>query len=126
MFILFLLSTAGIIGISVSCAVVVVILLIWLIIFLNKGKKIKESEDKVHNEINSTTDNLINLLGGKDNIQDIKVSGSRVKVILNDSSKLDKNAILNIYSSVLFMEKQVLFIIGSLSEEFASKLKEKL
>ncbi len=91
-----------------------------------KKHKIKKSEQKVTQQINDSTTGLILALGGKDNIKTVEVMGSRVRVLLNDYEKINREEVLKLHDSVLFMNDKVTFVVGSLSQEFAAKLNEHL
>lgn len=112
----------------ICLGVTVLVLLILgaiLIVTILKKKKIKDSENKVNQQIDTSTDSLVLALGGKDNIKKIEAVGSRVKVAVIDFTKVNQEEVKTLHSSVLFMGEQVYFVIGSLSQQFATKLIEK-
>lgn len=120
----FLLSRNEVIIISlcVSFGVVILITLITLFLHLHKKYKIKKSDQSINEKIHSEADQLIQALGGKDNIKEVKVMGSRVRVTLHDFSKANRDQILTLHNSVLFMNDKITFVIGTFSEHFAKSL----
>lgn len=112
--------------------ILIIILVCVLVIFgviiavlkLNKNKKIKESNSLADSKVKTAAINLVDCFGGKNNIKDIKTSGSRVSIIVDDISKINKEKIDSELSSVMYMGNKIVFIIGSKSEEFSSLLKE--
>ena len=51
--------------------------------------------------------------------------GSRVTVLIKDIEKVNKEEIQKQFDSVMFMGNKIVFVIGSMSEEFSALLKEK-
>lgn len=81
----------------------------------------KESKKNKDKNINSTYDEIILNLGGKENIVEMTARGSRLSIVLNDNSLLNIDALKNIgVEGVIVMTSKVTLVIG----EDALKLKE--
>ena len=81
-------------------------------------KASKKNKDK---NINSTYDEIILNLGGKENIVEMTARGSRLSIVLKDNSLLNIDALKNIgVEGVIVMTSKVTLVIG----EDALKLKE--
>lgn len=100
------------------------LILIFLFIFFILKNNSKKKAQALEKEVKQSATALYDKFGGKDNILEIKNSGSRVVVTLNDISKADKKEIQNIFESVLFMGNKIVFVIGSKSEEFKNILED--
>ena len=81
----------------------------------------KESKKNKDKNINSTYDEIILNLGGKENIVEMTARGSRLNIVLKDNSLLNIDALKNIgVEGVIVMTSKVTLVIG----EDALKLKE--
>ena len=81
----------------------------------------KESKKNKDKNINSTYDEIILNLGGKENIVEMTARGSRLSIVLKDNSLLNSDALKNIgVEGVIVMTSKVTLVIG----EDALKLKE--
>ena len=81
----------------------------------------KESKKNKDKNINSTCDEIILNLGGKENIVEMTARGSRLSIVLKDNSLLNIDALKNIgVEGVIVMTSKVTLVIG----EDALKLKE--
>ena len=81
----------------------------------------KESKKYKDKNINSTYDEIILNLGGKENIVEMTARGSRLSIVLKDNSLLNIDALKNIgVEGVIVMTSKVTLVIG----EDALKLKE--
>lgn len=101
-------------------------LIVFLIVKITHHIKVKNSEKAVDQKIESTASLLSTSFGGKDNIKEITTRGSRVTVLLNDPSKVDKQTIDKNLSSVMYMGNKIVFIIGEKSEDFEKMLSENI
>ncbi len=107
---------------------VAVVLAFFVILYLHfrKKKMIKEAEEKINEKVEQSAGKLSTCFGGNDNIVSITQKGSRVTVLLKDISLADKEEINKELSSVMFMNNKVVFVIGSMSEEFSRLLEENI
>lgn len=81
----------------------------------------KESKKNKDKNINSTYDEIILNLGGKENIVEMTARGSRLSIVLKDNSLLNIDALKNIgVEGVIVMTSKVTLVIG----KDALKLKE--
>ena len=81
----------------------------------------KESKKNKDKNINSTYDEIILNVGGKENIVEMTARGSRLNIVLKDNSLLNIDALKNIgVEGVIVMTSKVTLVIG----EDALKLKE--
>lgn len=100
--------------------------LISVIFIINKKKRIKESEKKVEEKIQTSASHLSTLFGGKENILEITSRGSRVSITLKDMNTVDKEAIMKELDSCMFMGNRIVFVIGSRSGDFEKLLSENI
>ena len=115
-----------IILIIVLAAILVVGAAVFIILKINKNNKIKKSEEEVNQKVEESASHLALCFGGNDNIVEITQTGSRVTVLLEDPSKVNKEEIAKELSSVMYMGKKVVFVIGSKSEDFSRLLQENI
>lgn len=113
-----------IILIIILICVLLLLAVIITIFKINKSKKIRESNSSADLKVKNAALNLGACFGGKENIKEIKTIGSRVSIIVEDISKVDKEKINGELSSVMYMGNKIICIIGSKSEEFSALLKE--
>ncbi len=104
--------------------VVVLVAAVILYLHFRKKKMVKEAEEKINQKVEQSAGKLSNCFGGNDNIVSITQKGSRVTVQLKDISLANKEEINKELSSVMFMNNKVVFVIGSMSEEFSRLLEE--
>lgn len=107
-------------------AVVVIATIIVVTLKLNKNKRINESEKKIKETIDESTTKLADCFGGKENIDSIDQIGSRVSVKVKDPLIVNKEAINKELPNVMYMGNKIIFVIGSDSIDFKSKLDEKI
>jgi phosphotransferase system IIB component len=110
--------------ILVVAIVLVAVAIVIIILISRKQAKIKASEKAFDEKIKSSASTLSLCFGGNDNIKEISQRGSRVSVLVDDMSKVDKTKIDTTLNSVMYMGNKVVFIIGSKSEEFSKLLEE--
>ena len=79
---------------------ILVLILIIILIILLKAKKPKQKRIKVDDEF---INNLIDLLGGIKNIEDVKVDNGRLKLAVLDLEKVNLNGIKEIATSGVFV-----------------------
>lgn len=112
--------------ILVVAIVLVAAAIVIIVLISRKQAKIKASEKAVDEKIKSSASTLSLCFGGNDNIKEISQRGSRVSVLVDDMSKVDKTKIDTTLNSVMYMGNKVVFIIGSKSEEFSKLLEENI
>lgn len=96
--------------------IAVVLLIICLVIFKLNKKNFSIEANK-----------LINYLGGKDNIINAECNMSRFKVIVNDVSKVDKEAIMKLGAKgVVEIDNQIKIIFGNHSKELKKYIEDML
>lgn len=118
-------NTALLVVIIVA-SILVLGLIAYLVYFIQKKKKIQESEEAASQVVDESTSDLAKLFGSKKNIKAITSTGSRVSVELNDITLVDIDKIKEIYKDVLFTNNKVVFVIGEKSKEFAAQLEKKI
>lgn len=116
-------SLPVIITLVVILVVLVIAMTVFMFYILHK-KKVIESERKADEVIKTSAAQVSDKFGGKDNIKEITNKGSRVTVLVEDMTKVDKKAITDTLEQVMFMNNKVVFIIGSKSEDFKKLLEE--
>ncbi|TKA59430.1 Glucose/sucrose specific PTS system IIB component (PtsG) [Mycoplasmopsis bovis 8790] len=91
-----------------------------------KNKKVKKLKKGEINKLDSSMDTLelINLLGGKGNISSVSNTISRIKVIINDKSIVQKDKLeqLKYVSGIMISSNNVSLVVG----DYAKKLSEEL
>lgn len=115
------------VGLYVALAVIIVVVLVALILIIRilvRSSKKKKAEKKVDETITSSTSQLADKFGGKDNIEKIQTSMSRVVVLVKDSTIIDKEGINSVLPGSMFMGNKIVFVIGSDSEKFKKLLEE--
>ncbi len=86
---------------------------------------IHKKQDRIVDEkVKSSAKELSDKFGGRDNIVEITQRGSRVIVSVRDPLKVHKEEITSALDSVMFMDKKIVFVIGTKSELFKTLLEE--
>lgn len=88
--------TKYIVGISISIAILLIVAIILFIVL----KKKNNGHVKVDNEFIT---NIISFLGGKDNINSVNVDNARLKVGVNDLTKVDSNSLHSLSEKGVFI-----------------------
>ena len=106
----------------ICCAVVLLIAIVLVIVLLKKNKK--GSRITINDEF---INNLISLLGEKDNITDVQVDNGRLKIGVSDLDKVNLEGIKAIATSGVFVTGNIiktLFRLDSktIKEEIDMKL----
>lgn len=113
--------------ILICVAVIIVIVGVIIAIFIiRKNKKIKESNLAADKKVEQSASHLSTCFGGSKNIVSISQKGSRVTLIVNDISLVDKETISKELPQVMYMNNKIVFVIGSMSEEFSKLLKDNI
>ena len=95
--------------------ILIVIFLIILLALIKLNKK----------DIKLDMNKLVEYLGGKENIIDTEVNLSRFIVTLNDVTKVDKEAIIELGANgIVEMENQLKIILGSNSSQLKKYIDE--
>lgn len=118
--------TVWIIVIAVAASLVLLALLCFIIMKINRRKQIEASENAAAEKVRSAASHLSSLFGGNENILQISSKGSRVTVTVKDPSAVEKKEIDKTLDSVMYMGNKVVFIIGEKSEEFQKLLSENI
>ena len=105
-------------GIWIAVAVAAVIgITIFLIIFLNKRKKANKVTD------NTSSDDWLIALGGKENISESSANGSRLTVKLVDQNKIDKDKLKELgVSNIVTMSDKIILVLEDKAELIKNKL----
>ena len=109
--------------IAVAAALLIALVVLGIIRY-NKKKKIEAADKAVDEKVEQSASKLALCFGGNDNIKQITTAGSRVTVLLEDPTKVNKEEINQELANVMFMGNKVVFVIGSKSEDFSNLLKE--
>ncbi|MGN1295731.1 MAG: hypothetical protein ACI4U5_04920 [Bacilli bacterium] len=97
--------------------VVICIGLIVLILILKRKKKNKE----IDKEISTTIIEIVNCMGGKQNIISAEAKGSRLNVVLSNHDLLKEDKIKELgVSSIIKMTTKTTLLVGSISEEIVN------
>lgn len=108
---------------AVGGSILIAILLFFLILFyirIRKAKKNIVDQPVVVKDENSWSHSL----GGKENIKEVEVKGSRLIVYLNDNEKFDQEAIHALgVTSVIKSENKITLVLKSDAQEVAELLK---
>ena len=105
-------------GIWIAVAVAAVIgITIFLIIFLNKRRKANKVTD------NTSNDDWLIALGGKENISESSANGSRLTVKLVDQNKIDKDKLKELgVSNIVTMSDKIILVLEDKAELIKNKL----
>lgn len=93
---------------------VLLVALIVLLIFLLKLRKPKEKHIKVDDEF---TNNLLQLLGSKENIEEVTVDNGRLKIKVKDLDLVNLNGIKEIATSGVFVTGNVIKTLFKLDSQ---------
>lgn len=106
------------IGLLCGIGVIVIgIITLVVILSLRKGKN-KPKHIKVDDEF---IDNLLNLLGGKDNIEDVTVDNGRLKFKVINLDPVDLNGIKAIATSGVFVTGNIIKTLFKLDSQIIKK-----
>ena len=119
-------SIIWIILVATLAPIAIGVLILFLLLNQRNKNKTIESEKKVTIKIETSTSELALLFGGKQNVESINNSSSRVTIVVKDESKLDSKKIEEQFKDVLFTNNKVIFVVGEKAEEFSSQLKNKI
>ena len=84
----------------------------------------KKQDQIVEEKVKTSAKELSDKFGGRDNIVEITQRGSRVIVSVREPLKVHKDEITATLDSVMFMDKKIVFVIGTKSEQFKKLLEE--
>lgn len=101
-----------------ACAIVA--LIIFIII---KNNKKKPKHIKVDDEF---TNNLVSLLGGKENIEEVNVDNGRLKFTVSNLDSVDLNGIKAIATSGVFVTGNIIKTLFKLDSQIIKKAIEKV
>lgn len=106
------------INLIIGGIVLLVIITIFTIVYLRKNKKTKEK---------NAFPGLLEALGGKENVENIELSGSRINLFLTNKKNIDKEKIKeNGVSAIVVTSKKITLVIGKESALVFNYLKENL
>jgi len=91
--------------IAIICAAVVVLIIAIVLIVVLLKKKKKGSRITINDEF---INNLISLLGEKDNISNVAVDNGRLKISVNDLDKVNLEGIKSIATSGVFVTGNII------------------
>jgi len=95
--------------------IIIAIILIILLAVIKINKK----------DVNLELNKLVEYLGGKDNILDTEINLSRFIVTLNDTSKVNKNAIVDLGAKgIVELDNQLKIILGPKSKQLKKYIDE--
>ncbi len=93
--------------------VLLVIAIVCIILFFALKKKRSLKKEDI-----SICKNVIEFLGGKDNIISLENKSSRLVIVLKDANLMNEEELKNIgVSSILKMTSKITLVIGSIAEE---------
>lgn len=93
------------------------VVLLGIILFLIFGRKKK---------VNFDFEKFINLLGGRDNIEDASFNVSRLTVVLTDKSKIQREGLMEMGASAIVLNsKKVTLVMGVLAEKICAYILKK-
>lgn len=84
----------------------------------------KKQDEEVEEKVKTSAKEISDKFGGRENIVEITQRGSRVIVAVKDPLRVDKDEIAATLDSVMFMDKKIVFVIGTKSEQFKKLLEE--
>ena len=106
----------------VSASVVVGLIFVYFFFLRNKDHKAKVDEEKIAVKIDNNS--WIESLGGRSNIKNVELKGSRLIVGLNDNTLINKDELHDLgASSIIVSEQKVTLVIKEEAEKVANLLK---
>ena len=100
---------------------IVIALIVLVIIIINKKKINVPLID-----VSEYTNNLINLLGGINNLNQVSINQNRLKVLLNDVSLLKKDLIKEQKLIAFLTSNEIQIIIKEYLEEIKNEIEKKI
>ncbi len=108
-------------------AVVVILLIVGLVLLIikkNKHKKIEKQEQEI---IDSYYLNIIDSVGGIDNIVNVEALQSRLSFYLKDQSLLDSEKLKEIHiNGIVKTSKKITLVVGEMATKYAKSIQEKI
>ncbi len=100
-------------------AIIAVLLIIFLIIvFTKKHNKLINEQNKQNKKLNISDESFFKLLGGKDNIINFKLVGSRLTLELKDIKIVDKEGLKAAkFEGIIEMQNKIVLVKEDLSQE---------
>ena len=111
-------------GVSLG-AILILIAIFFTLRYFKKKKEIKINVEEKHKKdiVFQDENELFNLFGGRDNIVNVELKGSRLNIELKDTSLFKKEDIKNYFiENILIMSNKVV-LIGSGVESLFNQLK---
>lgn len=112
---------AWVLGVIIGCGVLCLCAILAIILLVKKKNK-KPKHIKVDEEF---INNLIHLLGEKDNINDVTVDNGRLKFNVVDLDKVDLNGIKAIATSGVFVTGNIIKTLFKLDSQVIKQALEK-
>lgn len=97
---------------------VALLAVILIVVFVARGKKNKTPRIKLDDDF---IDNLLSLLGEKDNISQINVDNGRLKIAVNDLDKVNLEGIKSVATSGVFVTGNIIKTLFRLDSETIKK-----
>lgn len=110
-------------GMWIAIGIAVLVLLIVLILFLasSKHKSIKQVQKPVISSFSN--EDVVKALGGKENILDSSLNGSRISISLKDTSIVDEASLKqNSVKSIIKMSNKITILVEGDSKEFFTRV----
>ena len=102
----------------IAASIIVLAAIFLIIIFAIRGQRTKKG---VNNGV------WLIALGDKENIKEVKATGSRLSLVLVDKERIDREKLKELgVSSVLVMSNKVTLVIEGKAEEIASSIQKSL
>lgn len=100
-------------------AIIAVLLIIFLIIvFTKKHNKLINEQNMQNKKLNISDESFFKLLGGKDNIINFKLVGSRLTLELKDIKIVDKEGLKAAkFEGIIEMQNKIVLVKEDLSQE---------
>ena len=111
----YLLGIEWIIAISLAALILLTVGVLFIVNLVNKNKFVEERKEK--------NLEIVEALGGRDNIISFKGVGSRLSLVLNDYSLVQDEKLKELgVSSILKMSNKITLVIGKDVEEIVKSL----
>lgn len=107
----------------ICVAIAVIIAAVVIIILIRNKKSYKGKNDNLQ----VSTNEWLEALGGKDNIIELSAVGSRLNVMLNNKDLMNREKLTGLgVSNIMIMANKVILVIEDKAEKIASKIESDL
>lgn len=109
-------------GYLVAIGIAVVVLIVVVLLFILSSKK-KKNDVISKPSISFDSNSVIEALGGKENIVDTQINGSRISISLSDTTKVNEVSLKeNSVKSIIKMSNKITLLVEGDPKEFYARV----